>query len=44
MVAEVEDTADGRRKFDSLDNVLRNIYSSSYQGQDTDGVKGTRIN
>ena len=26
-----------------LDNVLRNIYSSSYQGIDTDGVKGTRI-
>jgi len=26
-----------------LDNALRNIYSSSYQGIDTDGVKGTRI-
>ena len=43
VVAEVGDTVNARRKFDPLDNILRNIYSLSYQVIDTDGIKGTRI-
>jgi hypothetical protein len=34
VVAEVGDIANTRRKFDPLDNILRNIYSSNYQGID----------